>query len=99
MFLKNTPKITNPNGALVTDFYEWGWGPSFHFSPSIPGKSPATRLYQEMTADLIHAKAGDKILDVECGVGGPMRTIASYSKAKVDGITINEYQVSRAFLL
>ncbi|VAI10423.1 unnamed protein product [Triticum turgidum subsp. durum] len=22
---------------LVTDIYEWGWGQSFHFSPSLPG--------------------------------------------------------------
>ena len=24
---------------LVTDFYEWGWGTSFHFSPQLPGKT------------------------------------------------------------
>lgn len=35
-------------------------------------------------------------LDVGCGVGGPMRTIASTSGAEVTGITINGYQVSRA---
>lgn len=39
---------------------------------------------------------GDKILDCGCGVGGPMRTIAAVSGAHVVGITINEYQVSRA---
>ncbi|GFZ10486.1 sterol methyltransferase 2 [Actinidia rufa] len=31
-----------------------------------------------------------------CGVGGPMRAIAAHSRAKVVGITINEYQVNRA---
>ncbi|KAI3916092.1 hypothetical protein MKW98_004533 [Papaver atlanticum] len=83
---------------LVTDIYEWGWGQSFHFSPSIPGKShkDATRLHEEMAVDLINVKSGDKILDVGCGVGGPMRAIASHSKANVVGITINEYQVKRA---
>ena len=35
-------------------------------------------------------------LDVGCGVGGPMRTIASTSGANVTGLTINDYQVSRA---
>ncbi|OIV96300.1 hypothetical protein TanjilG_09727 [Lupinus angustifolius] len=85
---------------LVTDIYEWGWGQSFHFSPSIPGKShrDATRLHEEMAVDLIEAKPGHKILDVGCGVGGPMRAIASHSRANVVGITINDYQVNRAKL-
>lgn len=37
-----------------------------------------------------------KGLDVGCGVGGPMRTIASTSGAHITGITINDYQVKRA---
>ncbi|XP_027333311.1 24-methylenesterol C-methyltransferase 2-like [Abrus precatorius] len=83
---------------LVTDIYEWGWGQSFHFSPSIPGKShrEATRIHEEMAADLIQAEPGQRILDVGCGVGGPMRSIAAHSGASVVGITINEYQVKRA---
>ena len=24
---------------LVTDFYEYGWGSSFHFAPRVPGES------------------------------------------------------------
>ena len=32
---------------LVTDFYEWGWGTSFHFSPQLPGKTQcAPRLHE-----------------------------------------------------
>lgn len=83
---------------LVTDIYEWGWGQSFHFSPAVPGKShrEATRLHEEMAVDLINVGPGKKILDVGCGVGGPMRAIASHSRANVVGITINEYQVNRA---
>lgn len=36
---------------------------------------------------------GDKVLDVGCGVGGPLRNIAQFSKASITGVTINEYQV------
>ncbi|KAF3434766.1 hypothetical protein FNV43_RR21852 [Rhamnella rubrinervis] len=83
---------------LVTDIYEWGWGQSFHFSPSIPGKShrEATRIHEEMVADLLGSKPGDRVLDVGCGVGGPMRSIAARSGASIVGITINQYQVDRA---
>ncbi|KAH0897962.1 hypothetical protein HID58_047530 [Brassica napus] len=80
---------------LVTDIYEWGWGQSFHFSPSIPGKSvkEATRIHEEMAVDLIKVKPGQKILDAGCGVGGPMRAtrLIQISKAHVVGITINDY--------
>jgi len=37
-----------------------------------------------------------KVADLGCGVGGPLRSIASFSGADITGLTINEYQVSRA---
>ncbi|CAL1355469.1 unnamed protein product [Linum trigynum] len=81
---------------LITGIYEWGWGQSFHFSPPVPGKSDgeASKLHELMIVDLIGAGPGDRILDVGCGIGGPMRTIAAHSGANVVGITINDYQVT-----
>ncbi|KAL2537833.1 24-methylenesterol C-methyltransferase 2 [Forsythia ovata] len=95
---ENVPAFVDTFYNLVTDIYEWGWGQSFHFSPSIPGKShrEATRIHEEMAVDLLNVKPGARILDAGCGVGGPMRAIAAHSGANVVGITINEYQVKRA---
>ncbi len=35
-----------------------------------------------------------KVLDVGCGVGGPMRNIAVFTGAQIEGVTINQYQVN-----
>ena len=93
-----TTELVNTFYNLVTDIYEWGWGQSFHFSPLLPGKTPAASeaAHEGRLAALLRLQPGMKCLDVGCGVGGPMRTIASTSGAKVTGITINDYQVQRA---
>merc|ERR1712151_269665 len=36
-----------------------------------------------------------KILDVGCGIGGPMRNISRFIGCNVVGITLNQYQVDR----
>lgn len=36
-----------------------------------------------------------KILDVGCGIGGPMRNICKFTGADVTGLTLNQYQVNR----
>lgn len=93
-----TTELVNTFYNLVTDIYEWGWGQSFHFSPLLPGKTPAASeaAHEGRLAALLRLQPGMKCLDVGCGVGGPMRTIASTSGAEVTGITINDYQVQRA---
>eukprot|EP00798_Chlamydomonas_sp_ICE-L_P031104 gene31104-6235_t len=84
--------------SLVTDLYEWGWGQSFHFSPKLPCKSwrESEAAHEARIAAALGLKPGMHCVDCGCGVGGPMRTIAATSGAHVTGVTINEYQVSRA---
>ncbi len=80
---------------LVTDFYEWGWGQSFHFGPRFHDETfvESIKRCEYYLASRIGLKKGMHALDVGCGVGGPMRNIAVFTGAKIDGITINEYQV------
>ena len=83
--------------SLVTDIYEWGWGSSFHFSPQLRGKnhSESGLAHETRIADTLGLKPGMNVIDVGCGIGGPLLTIASHSGAKVTGVTINKYQVER----
>ena len=41
-------------------------------------------------------KAGMRVLDVGCGVGGPAREIARFTDAQIVGLNNNEFQVQRA---
>mmetsp|Transcript_36001 Transcript_36001/g.78555 ORF Transcript_36001/g.78555 Transcript_36001/m.78555 type:complete len:372 (-) Transcript_36001:383-1498(-) len=93
----NTPKFVDTFYNLITDFYEYGWGQSFHFAPRNRGESFDQSIirHELKIADQIKLKPGMKVLDAGCGVGGPMRAIAKGTGGNVVGITINDYQVSR----
>jgi len=95
---EKVPAFVDTFYNLVTDIYEWGWGQSFHFSPSLPGRShrDATRVHEERVADLLGARPGHRLLDVGCGVGGPAREIARFAGVEIVGLNNNAYQVERA---
>jgi len=82
---------------LVTDFYEHGWAKSFHFAPRFKGESFDSSLArsEHSFALKLGLKPGMKALDVGCGVGGPMRTIARFSGATIEGVNNNDYQLTK----
>ena len=92
--------LVNHYYDLVTDFYEFGWGQSFHFAPRQRGESFKASLlrHQHFLADRLSLKPGMQVLDVGCGVGGPMGNLARYSGAGFVGINNNAYQIERAKL-
>lgn len=57
-------KVTATFYNLVTDFYEYGWGQSFHFAPIYDGKSYAQCIadYERECGKMLGAKPGMKIL-------------------------------------
>jgi sterol 24-C-methyltransferase len=90
--------VTNAYYDLATDFYEYGWGRSFHFSTRYSGESfrHATQRHEHHLASKLGLAPGSKVLDLGMGVGGPLREIAMFSGAHITGVTINAYQVHRA---
>jgi len=97
----STPEFVDKFYSLITDFYEYGWGESFHFAAREIGESFEASIIRQETAiaETIGLKPGMRALDIGCGVGGPMRNIVKATGGHVTGITINEYQVGRCLKL
>lgn len=93
----NYTKMVNAYYDLVTDFYEYGWGQSFHFAPRYKGESLQASIarHEHYLAHRLGLEPGHRVLDVGCGVGGPMRSIARFCGANVVGINNNQYQIDR----
>lgn len=94
----NATTLVNEYYDLVTDFYEYGWGQSFHFSPRYMGESceEATERHEYYLALRAGWNHKHKLIDLGCGVGGPLRNMVRFTGAQVTGINNNAYQISRA---
>lgn len=83
---------------LVTDFYEYGWGRSFHFAPRERGESFKESLirHERNLADALKLRPNMLVADLGCGIGGPLLEIAGYTGARIIGVNCNAYQLERA---
>ncbi|KAK2784994.1 Delta(24)-sterol C-methyltransferase [Emmonsiellopsis sp. PD_33] len=83
---------------LATDFYEYGWGGSFHFCRFAYGEPfrQAIARHEHYLAHSIGLQENQLVLDVGCGVGGPAREIVKFAGVKVIGLNNNDYQIERA---
>jgi sterol 24-C-methyltransferase len=91
-------KTTETFYNLITDFYEYGWGQSFHFGPKWASETfeQGIKRYEHWFASQIGAKKGMRILDVGCGIGGPLREIWRFSQATITGVNITKEHIQRA---
>ena len=82
---------------LVTDFYEYGWGQSFHFAPAMNGTSfeEAIAGHQYFLGEGLGLEPGMEVLDIGCGVGGPQRSLARKYGASIVGLNISAYQLKK----
>jgi len=69
---------------LSTVFYEFGWGDCFHFAVFKPNETFDRSLlrHEYELVEKMKIQAGQSILDVGCGIGGPARNIASKKKVR-----------------
>lgn len=88
-------ELVNQYFDVATAFYLLGWGKSFHFAPRRRNESLRHSItrYEDMVADALGVDASSRILDVGCGVGGPMIHIARRTGASICGLNNNAYQV------
>ena len=99
-YVKRSQKAQNATDKfydLITEFYERGWGQSFHFAPRFNGEDFHSSIvrHEHFLASRLGLTAKDNVLDVGCGVMGPARNIARVSGAHITGLTINHHQVER----
>ncbi len=90
--------LVNHYYDLATDFYEFGWGRHFHFAPRRKGERLKDSLirHQHFLSERLALGPGMEVLDLGCGVGGPMGSIARHSGADLVGVNNNAYQIERA---
>ncbi|KAL1915799.1 uncharacterized protein VTP21DRAFT_6558 [Calcarisporiella thermophila] len=96
--LGKAQEMTEAYYHTVTDFYEYGWGQSFHFCRIFPGDTfeQALTRQEDWLAIKLDLKPGKTVLDIGCGVGGPGRELVRVSGCHTTGVNINEYQIERA---
>lgn len=90
-------QLVNSYYDLATEFYEWGWGTSFHFADRRQGETFKQSIlrHEYYVAGRLGVTTGTTLLDCGCGIGGPARNIARFTGANVKAITINQFQVNR----
>lgn len=90
--------VANSFYNLATEFYEYGWGDSFHFGYRAAHEphSKAIANSQHFVAQKLNVRDMDRVLDMGCGIGGPLRGVVRATGANVTGLTINKHQIKRA---
>ena len=83
---------------LCSEFMQFGWNESLHFAPLTRGETleEAIVRHQRRMIGSLELREGMKVVDVGCGVGGPMRRVARESNATVVGINNNQRQLEMA---
>ena len=91
-------ETVNEYYSLCSEFMQFGWNESLHFAPLARDESLEESLarHQRLMIEKLGLREGMVVVDVGCGVGGPMRRVARESGARVVCINNNEQQLEQA---
>ncbi len=83
---------------LCTDFMVFGWSESLHFAPLSPMESleESQTRHQRLMISKLELQEGMTVIDVGCGIGGPLRRVVREAGVKAVGVNTNEIQLSKA---
>ncbi|KAL9321755.1 hypothetical protein ACSQ67_009808 [Phaseolus vulgaris] len=96
----NYTDMVNKYYDLVTSFYEFGWGNLSILLTDGMGNLFG-RASSDMNTSLLYnfdcnqGRRFSYVLDVGCGIGGPLREISRFSSTSILGLNNNEYQITR----
>ena len=83
---------------LCGEFMEFGWGESLHFAPLSPHESleDSKIRHQRLMIAKLELREGMTVIDVGCGIGGPLRRVVRETGVRVVGVNSNEIQLDKA---
>ena len=83
---------------LSSEFMVFGWGESLHFAPLSPQESleESQVRHQRLMISKLDLHEGMAVIDVGCGIGGPMRRVVKEAGVRVTGVNYSEVQLNRA---
>ena len=82
---------------LCSEFMVFGWGESLHFAPLSPNETleDSKIRHQRLMIDKLELREGMRVVDVGCGIGGPMRRVVLEAGVRVVGVNNSEVQLER----
>ena len=83
---------------LCSGVMAFGWGDSLHFAPLSPRESldESRTRHQRLMIAKLDLREGMTVVDVGCGIGGPMRRVVREAGVRVVGVNNSRYQLERA---
>jgi 24-methylenesterol C-methyltransferase len=90
--------VTRAYYALMARVIEGACGTCWHFCPPRNGESreDAIRSMHQLLCRLLEHGPGRHVLEIGCGIGGAMRSIALHTGGRVAGVTIGHEEIRRA---
>ncbi len=83
---------------LCSEFMVFGWGESLHFAPLSPRESleDSKIRHQRLMIAKLELRKEMTVIDVGCGIGGPLRRVVREAGVRVVGVNSNEIQLEKA---